>query len=99
MSASVGEAAAVGSGAQPPCSGGSPEAPSAYSSHHYGLYAILGSGFPVVPTTFVLFVTGCFVGMHVADRFGRKAFRPLGVAAGALLVLLLTLVAMVLLRR
>ena len=55
-----------------------------------------GAGYPVVPTTFVLFVVGAFGGMAVADRGGEKMFRPLGIAAGVLLSLFLALVAAVL---
>ena len=54
-----------------------------------------GAGYPVVPTTFVLFVVGAFGGMTVADRGGEKMFRPLGIAAGVLLSLFLALVAAV----
>ncbi len=55
-----------------------------------------GAGYPVVPTTFALFVVGAFGGMAVADRGGEKMFRPLGIAAGVLLSLFLALVAAVL---
>lgn len=55
-----------------------------------------GAGYPVVPTTFVLFVAGAFGGMAVADRGGEKMFRPLGIAAGVLLSLFVALVAAVL---
>lgn len=56
----------------------------------------MGHGYPVVPTTFVLFVAGAFGGMAIADRGGEKMFRPLGIAAGVLLALFLALVAAVL---
>jgi hypothetical protein len=55
-----------------------------------------GAGYPVVPTTFVLFVIGAFGGMTIADRGGERMFKPLGIAAGVLLSVFLALVAAVL---
>ena len=55
-----------------------------------------GAGYPVVPTTFALFVVGAFSGMAIADRGGERMFKPLGIAAGVLLSLFLALVAAVL---
>ena len=55
-----------------------------------------GGGYPVVPTTFALFIVGAFAGMAIADRGGEKMFRPLGIAAGVLLSIFLALVAAVL---
>lgn len=55
-----------------------------------------GAGYPVVPTTFVLFVLGAFGGMAIADRGGERMFKPLGIAAGVLLAIFLALVAAVL---
>jgi hypothetical protein len=67
---------------------------------NYALFLLVsdeaGRGYPTVPTTFALFVIGAFAGMAVADRGGDKAFRPLGIAAGILLTLFLSLVAAVL---
>jgi peptidoglycan/LPS O-acetylase OafA/YrhL len=54
-----------------------------------------GQGYPVVPTTFALFVAGAFGGMAIADRGGERVFRPLGIAAGVLLALFVALVAAV----
>ncbi len=52
-----------------------------------------GEGYPVEITTFVLFSAGAFGGMAIADRYGTRALRPLGLALGVLLSLtLLTLV-------
>lgn len=49
-----------------------------------------GSGYPLVPTTFALFVLGCFGGMWASDRLGERAFRVLGIASGLLLALAIT---------
>jgi hypothetical protein len=63
---------------------------------NYVLFVIFGASYPAVPTTFVLFVAGAFGGMTLGDRLGPRGFRPLGLAAGLLLALALTLVAAVL---
>ncbi len=59
---------------------------------NYAVFLGVGESWPVVPTTFVLFVVGAFAGMAVADRLGERAFRLLGVAAGILFAIALTLV-------
>ncbi|MCB9600159.1 MAG: hypothetical protein H6721_01770 [Sandaracinus sp.] len=51
-----------------------------------------GDGYPVAPTSFVLFVLGAFGGMHLADRLGSRALRVLGIATGALVGLALLVV-------
>ena len=52
-----------------------------------------GEGYPVEVTTFVLFSAFAFGGMAIADRFGPRALKPLGLGLGGLLALtLLTLV-------
>jgi len=53
---------------------------------NYGLFLFFGEGYPTTPTTFVTFLAGAFAGMHLADRLGARGFRPLGIAAGVLLV-------------
>jgi peptidoglycan/LPS O-acetylase OafA/YrhL len=53
---------------------------------NYGLFLSYGEGYPTTPTTFVTFLAGAFAGMHLADRLGPRGFRPLGIAAGVLLV-------------
>ena len=53
---------------------------------NYGLFLHFGEGYPTTPTTFVTFLAGAFAGMHLADRLGVRGFRPLGIAAGVLLV-------------
>lgn len=53
---------------------------------NYGLFLTVGEGYPVAPTTFVTFLAGAFAGMALADRLGPRGFRPLGIAAGVLLV-------------
>ena len=53
---------------------------------NYGLFLFFGEGYPTTPTTFVTFLAGAFAGMHLADRLGVRGFRPLGIAAGVLLV-------------
>jgi len=60
---------------------------------NYLAFLAWGAGYPIVPTTFALFVVGCFGGMWLADRLGERAFRTLGIAAGVLLAMALTLVA------
>jgi hypothetical protein len=64
---------------------------------NYGLFWSIGPSYPVVPTTFVTFVAGCFAGMWISDRLGPRAFRPLGIVAGVLFALALTLATLVLL--
>lgn len=41
--------------------------------------------------TFGLFVTGALTGAKVAERFGPRAFKPLGIAAGVLFAALVML--------
>lgn len=53
---------------------------------NYALFLFFGEGYPTTPTTFVTFLLGAFGGMHLADRLGLRGFRPLGIAAGVLLV-------------
>ncbi len=65
----------------------------------YGAFLVVGQAYPAVPTTFVLFLAGAFVGMAVADRLGARGFRPLGVAAGVLLSLVVLLVVAVAMSR
>ena len=54
---------------------------------NYGLFLAVGPSYPVVPTTFVLFIAGCFGGMALADRLGERGFKVLGLAAGILVAL------------
>lgn len=63
---------------------------------NYGLFLMASGSWPVVPTTFALFVAGCFGGMKVSDRLGEKGFRLLGIAAGVLVSTALTLAVAVL---
>lgn len=53
---------------------------------NYGLFLAVGESYPVAPTTFATFLVGAFAGMSLADRLGERGFRPLGIAAGVLLV-------------
>lgn len=55
-------------------------------------FHLVGEGYPVAPTSFVLFVLGAFGGMHLADRLGDRALRVLGIATGALFGLALLIV-------
>jgi hypothetical protein len=64
---------------------------------NYGAYLAIGPGYPLIASTFVLFLLGAFGGMAVADRLGERAFRPLGIAAGVLLALAAVAVVTVLL--
>jgi peptidoglycan/LPS O-acetylase OafA/YrhL len=59
---------------------------------NYGVFLVVGPDYPTVPTTFVAFLAGAFGGMSLADRLGPRGFRPLGIAAGVLFALLVTLV-------
>jgi hypothetical protein len=64
---------------------------------NYGLFLAVGPSWPVVPTTFALFVVGCFGGMWVADRLGhQRGFKILGLTAGILVALAASLVVAVL---
>ncbi len=64
---------------------------------NYGLFLAVGPDWPVVPTTFGLFIAGCFGGMWVADRLGhQRGFKILGVTAGVLVALAGSLVVAVL---
>ncbi len=66
---------------------------------NYAVFVMIGRSYPVVPTTFVAFVSGCFGGMYLADRWGVRGFHPLGLAAGTLLVALGVLVALLIASR
>ncbi len=59
---------------------------------NWGLYVAVGEGYPVTWTTFALFLGGAFGGMYLGDRFGERAFRPLGIAAGVLFAVFLGVV-------
>ena len=63
---------------------------------NYGAFLVIGEGYPVVPTTFVLFVAGAFSGMALADRLGGKGFKALGITAGVLVALFVVLLVLVL---
>lgn len=56
----------------------------------YALFLAVGSGYPTIVATFGLFVAGAFGGMWIADRLGARAFRPLGIAAGILFAVAVT---------
>ena len=58
-------------------------------------FTLWGPGYPLAPTTFVFFVGGAFGGMKVADRYGARAFAPLGISAGLLLAFALATIFMV----
>src|SRR5688572_13791193 len=59
---------------------------------NYGIFTLVGEGYPRTPTTFVAVVAGAFGGMAIADRLGERGFRPLGIAAGVILALFAWLV-------
>jgi hypothetical protein len=59
---------------------------------NYGVFLALGERYPTTYTTFGFFLAGAFGGMAIADRLGARGFKPLGVAAGVLLALVVTLV-------
>jgi hypothetical protein len=66
---------------------------------NYGLFLAVGPEWQVIPSTFVLFIVGCFGGMWVADRMGVRGFKVLGLTAGVLLALAASLVVAVLMSR
>lgn len=51
----------------------------------YGSYVAFGAGYPKGYTTFALVVAGAFLGMHVAERLGPRALKPMSLALGLLL--------------
>jgi hypothetical protein len=59
---------------------------------NFGFLLAYGEGYPTTVTTFALFIAGAFGGMAVADRLGVRAFKGLGIAAGALIAAVLVLV-------
>ncbi len=59
---------------------------------NFGVYRAVGDTYPVTISTFIVFVAGAFGGSWLADRFGARAFKPLGITAGLLLALLIMLV-------
>jgi hypothetical protein len=58
---------------------------------NYGVFQAYGTGYPVVPTSFGLFVLGCFAGMWTADRLGDRGIKVLAVTTGLALTLALVL--------
>jgi hypothetical protein len=61
------------------------------------VYRLVGDGYPQIPTTFVAVVAGAFAGMAIADRAKEAGFRPLAIAAGLLLSVVLWFVVAMLL--
>lgn len=59
---------------------------------NYGIFLVVGEGYPTTYTTFALFLVGAFGGMWVADRLGPRGFKPLGIAAGVLFALFVGIV-------
>lgn len=59
---------------------------------NYAAYLAVGDGYPTTYTTFVLFLAGAFGGMWVADRVGPRGFKVLGVSAGVLVAVFVTLI-------
>lgn len=57
----------------------------------YVTFLLVGAAYPTVPATFGLFVVGAFGGMWLSDRLGPRGFRTLGIAAGVLLAVAITL--------
>lgn len=60
---------------------------------NFALFRAVGDGYPTTLTTFGFVIVGAFGGMTVSDRLGDKGFKPLGIAAGVLLALILAVVA------
>jgi hypothetical protein len=57
------------------------------------VFRMVGDDYPQIPTTFVAVVIGAFGGMAIADKTKERGFRPLGIAAGLLLAIVLWFVA------
>ena len=57
----------------------------------YVLFLTLGAAYPRELGTFGLFIAGAFAGMYVADKSGARGFKPLGIAAGILLAVVLAM--------
>ncbi|MEM7607056.1 MAG: hypothetical protein AAF411_17010 [Myxococcota bacterium] len=52
---------------------------------NYGVFHLVGPGYPVGPSTFVAFAVGAFAAMHLSDRLGKRALRVMALSAGVLL--------------
>lgn len=59
---------------------------------NFALFRVVGSAYPATLTTFGLFLAGAFGGMWLADRLGPRGFKPLGIAAGVMLALFVSVV-------
>lgn len=59
----------------------------------YGLFAWLGSVYPVAIGTFVLFGAGALSGLTLGEKLGPKAFLPLGISSAVLLTALMVVLA------
>jgi hypothetical protein len=59
---------------------------------NYGLFARTGPTYPLRVATFVAVVVGGFGGLALGDRLGPRGFRPLALAAGIGLSILLLVV-------
>lgn len=59
---------------------------------NYAIFLAVGEGYPTTYTTFGLFLAGAFGGMSLADHLGARGFKVLGIAAGVLLAIFVTLV-------
>ena len=57
---------------------------------NFAVARAIGSGYPITISTAVSFIVGAFGGMALSDRLGPRGFRPLGIAAGVLLAVLIT---------
>ncbi len=60
---------------------------------NFALFRMIGGDYPTTITTFAFVIVGAFGGMTLSDRLGAKGFKPLGIAAGVLLALILAVVA------
>lgn len=59
---------------------------------NYGVYRIVGEGYPVTISTFIVFLLGAFGGASLADRLGPRALKPLALLSGILLAFFIMLV-------
>lgn len=56
----------------------------------FALYNVMGDVYPQGPATVLLFAIFALTGAKLAERLGRKALRPMAIAAGVLIALYIT---------
>ncbi len=56
----------------------------------FALYSVMGDSYPQGPATVVLFAIFALTGANLAERMGKRALRPMALAAGMLIALYIT---------